>query len=95
MVLWEDFDPTADLDKDGRVTEFVLKHNHTAAEYYIGARMKGSSLDRRILIHESEFCGLSGFGITVQSDENGVVQIYHGIAPTNDYVFLVGYYIYG
>jgi len=89
--VWTDFDLTADLDQDGRVTNFVLTHSNANTEANLGARVDGSLLFRYILEHESETNAYTGFGIIVQSNPStGIVELLAGV--TADYFWLAGYF---
>ena len=89
--VWTNVDLTADLDQDGRVTNFVLTHSATGGEYYLGARVDGSGLVRYILEHEAETNPYTGFGITVQSNPStGIVELWTGTA--SEYFWLAGYF---
>ena len=92
-ATWEEHDLSGDLDEDGRVTDFLLTNIGLTTWHYLGARIKGSSINRYILEHIAEAGGHTGFGISVKSDANGVVELYCGNADY-DAFYLTGYFIF-
>lgn len=89
--VWQEFDLTGDLDQDGRVVDFLLTHRALALLYLIGARGGDSSLNRYINAHEAEDGGDTGFGMSVQSNADGVVDLY-SISYAGETFRLTGYF---
>jgi hypothetical protein len=89
---WEDKDLTSDLDEDGRVVNFVLVHEDANSNTICGARRNGGVLTRYEQEHEAEAGGNTGFGITVQSDSSGIVELYCQDASESLFM-LSGYFI--
>ncbi|MQY62554.1 hypothetical protein GH146_04645 [archaeon] len=74
--VWQEFDLTGDLDQDGRVADFVLRHVDPDVTAFLGVRGGDSSLNRYINEHESEGDGHTGFSMSAQSDADGIIDLY-------------------
>ncbi|MHC4891561.1 MAG: hypothetical protein ACYTEO_19075, partial [Planctomycetota bacterium] len=89
---WEDKDLTSDLDEDERVVHFVLVHEDAQNDTICGGRINGSVLARYSQEHEAESGGNTGFGITIESDGSGIVELYCQDASESLFM-LAGYFI--
>lgn len=62
------------------ITAWAMVHQDSGIEIYCGLREEGSTLERRILEHEAEGGGGTGFQASVILDESKKCQIYCGDA---------------
>lgn len=91
---WQDLDLTGAGVPDGAVAEFSLANEDELEPNYLGIRANGSSLERRLELHESE--GLGGdFGrMHVQADDSATVEFYHEDVSDPHSFYLLGYWQY-
>ena len=77
-----------------KVVEFAIANLDPANEQWVGVRAVGSSLERRLQLHEAEGGGIDGLVMHVQADASSQVQIYAG--NTSMVLFgVVGYWTTG
>jgi len=89
---WNEYDLTGILDQDGRVVDSLIWHLNIGLTAIMGARIKGSSNNRYIQEQEAEGGGRTGFGITTETDADGILEYYRG---TNlCYVYVTGYFVF-
>ena len=91
-AAWTDTDLTAYLDVDGRIVHFVLSHNLTSYSRKLGIRTNGSALARLPSENEAESNAYAGFGVSVKSDANGIVEYYINTAVAAGLWMLDGYF---
>ena len=89
---WTDKDLYTDYGvPKGRVAELFVANAHTSRERRVGVRADGSSLDRYILVHESEGGGQDGLTMCVRTDVNtGGIECYN--TGTTGHFYLLGYF---
>ena len=89
---WTDKDLYTDYGvPKGSVAEIFVANADTSAQRNVGVRADGSSLDRYILIHESEGGGQDGFTMCVKTDANtGKIECYN--TGTTGHFYLLGYF---
>jgi hypothetical protein len=78
---------------NGTIVDFISKNRDAGQENSIGVRINGSSLERRINIREAESGGVSSYGMSVGTDENGFIEIYQpNFDVSNPRYYLTGYF---
>lgn len=84
---------TEDLDAGyaSRVLEVIMSNNELDIANTMGVRAVGSSIERKLLVHEQEAGGSSLLDLLVKADANGDVQLYSSDA-TNATFLLAGYF---
>lgn len=96
---WRAVDVSADLDQDGRVTDWLLSHHYDTSELLIGARDgDDTTTNRYILEHEAEDDGgatgeVTGFGISATSNASGEVSLYIGASTAQEAFYMMGYFL--
>ncbi|MCD4695705.1 MAG: hypothetical protein K8S16_05630 [Bacteroidales bacterium] len=73
------------------VCEIVMVNNANGTPCFMGVRENGSSLERKIELHESESGGADAFTMHVKADENSIIEYYVQIYP-DGYFYLVGWW---
>lgn len=90
---WEEYDSYAALNvPKGAVAEIIIRNANQGSERTGGVRKKGSSLERKINLHEAEGGGCTTCAMLVKTDpSDGKIEIYaENIIDT--YFVLLGYF---
>ena len=74
-----------------QVAELALSQTSTSIEWLVGARRTGSSLERRISLHEAEGGGIDAVSLMVKSDASSIIEVYAGANSVVDF-HLLGYW---
>lgn len=90
--VWGDYDTTAVVGADNVVLSLVLSNATAGTENSLGVRANGSSLERRVTLHEAEGGGQTHCRMFVQSDANGIIECYHSDVSDADYFYVSGYW---
>lgn len=61
---------------DGDIVEIGIRNSYASAEYWGGVRANGSSVDRRVQLHEAESGGCDMVTMHVKADANGTIEVY-------------------
>jgi hypothetical protein len=74
-----------------QVAEIAMSQTSTSVEWLVGARRVGSSLARRISLHEAEDGGIDMVSLMVESDASSMVELYAEADSVVDF-HLLGYW---
>jgi len=88
---WADVDLFTDHGvPKGRVVDYTCAWQGTGTEGYAGVRTNDTAIDRTFLLREAEGLGWSAYGMSVQTDADGIIDQY----ATNTYQYM-GYFNVG
>lgn len=73
------------------VCEIVMVNQANGDPCFIGVRENGSTLERKIELHESESGGVDSFTMHVKADENSIIEYYTQRYP-DGFFCLVGWW---